>query len=508
MTPAPKPAAATPGRGVLPGVFAGFFGGFLGLALLKFANVPIMEKWVTPPEDIYEFVVGCPWPIGWAYRLLAVAAVLGLLVARWKPCRPAWLLPLPLIWLVWQFAAAAQSVDVQLSNPTLNHFAACVVCFYLGFFSLSRVKRLWPFWLGLSGAFVLVLAVGWEQHFGGLEESRRYFYLYLYPKMKEVPPEYLKKVASDRIFSTLFYPNVLAGALLLLLPPALAAIWRLRRWLTAGARLFLLTGVGVAGLACLYWSGSKGGWLLMLLLGLIALLRVPFGKRLKAALVTAALLVGLAGFLVKYLGFFERGATSVSARFDYWRAAVQTTKEHPLFGTGPGTFAIPYQKLKRPESEMSRLVHNDYLEQASDSGLIGFVAYGVFVIGGLVSSFPRAARPSQRCLERTVPAAAIVPHPSFHSAGDRDCDQNAQDDAGAGGLGASSGEWLVFSVWLGVLGWSLQGLFEFGLYIPALTWPALAFLGWLLGRGDGASASAPQFYSTNPVDPVKLRPSG
>ena len=37
----------------------------------------------------------------------------------------------------------------------------------------------------------------------------------------------------------------------------------------------------------------------------------------------------------------------------------------------------------------------------------------------------------------------------------------------------------MFAVWLGVLGWSLQSLVEFGLYIPALAWPAFTFLGWL-----------------------------
>ena len=157
----------------------------------------------------------------------------------------------------------------DLTRPTLKHFVACVLCFYLGYFSLSRVQRLWPFWLGLLGGFLLVLAVGWEQQFGGLKESRRWFFLYLYPQMKEVPPEYLKKISSDRIFATLFYPNTLAGVLLLLLPATLAAIWQLRRLLTAAARGFLMAVVGTAGLACLYWSGSKGGWLLMLLAGLV-----------------------------------------------------------------------------------------------------------------------------------------------------------------------------------------------------------------------------------------------
>src|ERR1019366_1715147 len=130
-------------------------------------------------------------------------------------------------------------------------------------------------------------------------------------------PDYLKRISSDRIFSTLLYPNVLAGALLLLLPATLAALWQLRGVLTAAARWFLIGAVGFAGLACLYWSGSKGGWLLMLLLGLVVLLRLPFSQRLKVVLVMGVLVAGLAGFFLRHASFFKKGATSVSARFDY-----------------------------------------------------------------------------------------------------------------------------------------------------------------------------------------------
>jgi O-antigen ligase len=443
-TSPPPPGAAPSAQAWLPPAFAGLFGAFLGLTLLKFGNPPIMERYVVAPTEIYEFLVGTPWPIGWAYRLLALVSVLGLCVARWKPAAPLWFLALPALWLAWQVVAVTQSVDPQLSDPTLSHLAAGTVCFYLGFFGLSRVERSWPFWLGLAGGFLVVLAVGFEQHFGGLEASRRYFFLYLYPMMKEFPPEYLKKITSSRIFSTTFYPNALAGVLLLLLPAVLAGLWRLRDLLTTGARLFLVVVVGAGGLACLYWSGSKGGWLLMLLLGLLALLRGPFPRRLKIALVACCLLAGLAGFTVKYFGFFRKGAPSVSARFDYWQAAARTARDHPLFGTGPGTFAVPYQKLKRPESEMARLVHNDYLEQASDSGLVGFGAYGLFIVAGLVYGFPRTRR--------------------------------RQPAAGAPADG------LPYAVWLGLLGWGLQGFFEFSLYLPGLAWPALALLGWLVGR--------------------------
>src|SRR5207247_130426 len=117
------------------------------------------------------------------------------------------------------------SIAPQLSKPTLLHFTACVVCFYLGFFSLSRVTEIWRFWLALLFGFILVLSVGWDQHLGGLKATREYFYTYLYKEAANLPPEYLKKMQSNRIFSTLFYPNALAGVLLLLLPPMLVAVY-------------------------------------------------------------------------------------------------------------------------------------------------------------------------------------------------------------------------------------------------------------------------------------------
>jgi len=100
----------------------------------------------------------------------------------------------------------------------------------------------------------------------------------------------------------------------------------------------------------------------------ITLYQIPLRRLIKFSLIGAVLVCGLTGFLVKHSAYFERGATSVGARFDYWRAAVQTFKTHPIFGSGPGTFSVSYKQRKAPESEMALLAHNDYLEQASDSG--------------------------------------------------------------------------------------------------------------------------------------------
>ena len=128
-----------------------------------------------------------------------------------------------------------------------------------------------------------------------------------------------------------------------------------------------------------------------------------------------------------------KAATSVSARFGYWNAALKTAIEEPLVGTGPGTFRIAYQKHRAPKAEPTRLTHNDYLQQASDSGWPGFTLYCAF-IGGSIWTL------SQR--RYTSP--------------------------------------IFIGVRLGLLAWALQGMIEFGLYIPALAWPAWLMLGWIL----------------------------
>ncbi len=430
-------SAENKGNEMLPGIFAGLFGLLLGLSVVKFGNPVVLEKMIEWPTNIFEWIFN-PWPVVIAYWLLGGVAVLGLLVASWKTGASKVVVMLPLVWLAWEVMAGTQTVSDRLTRPTLIHFAACVICFYLGLVSLGRARKTGLFWAGILAGFFIALLSGLQQHFGGLEESRRYFYLYN-TNLAAVPPDLLKKMSSNRIFGTLFYPNALAGVILLLLPATLAVLWSINRWLTAGARLFLMTVAGLSALACLYWSGSKGGWLLLLVIGFVGILFLPFKRQYKLALIGGVLVLGLAGFLVKYSGFFKRGAPSVVARFDYWRAALQTVKVKPLFGTGPGTFAIAYEKLKKPESEMARLTHNDYLQQASDSGMMGFLAYIALIFGSL----------SYTCR-----------------------------------YGKLRENWLKLAVWLGVLGWALQSLVEFGLYIPALAWLAFSLMGWLLAQSS------------------------
>lgn len=98
---------------------------------------------------------------------------------------------------------------------------------------------------------------------------------------------------------------------------------------------------------------------------------------------------------------------------------------------------------------MARLVHNDYLEQFSDSGLIGGLAYAAWI--GFMFSF----------IGRRI---------------------------------WRGGDWLEFAVLVGLLAWFVQGLMEFSLYVPALAWTAFTLAGCLMAR------SANQFDKARPHD--------
>ena len=60
---------------VSPWVFSGLFGAFLGLALLKFGNPPIMEKFIEPPTNLTEWII-MSWPVEVGYWLLGGVAVI------------------------------------------------------------------------------------------------------------------------------------------------------------------------------------------------------------------------------------------------------------------------------------------------------------------------------------------------------------------------------------------------------------------------------------------------
>lgn len=444
--PSPAPPHATPASHHLYAAFAGLF---IGLGLWKFGTPVVLAHKVARPVDIYELYYQV-WPVDWAYVFLGLFALASLAFFRWRKPQPLWPVALVAVWYAWQLISAAWTVDSELTVATLKHFTGAVVCFGIGYFALSNIKDLRLMWFLVLVGFIVVLRLGLDQHFGGFERARQYFYTYILPNLPEPPLDYIQKISSNRIYGPLFYPNSFAGAILLFLPMSAFAAWEITRRFGRLPQITAVSIILLASLACLYWSGSKSGWLIFLGMTLGFLLHTPIPKRVKIGLIAAVFLIGASAFTLKYLGFFQKGATSVAARLDYWKAAVTIFRENPVLGSGPGTFSVRYAEIKSPESEMARLCHNDYLEQACDSGLIGFLTFLTYIGGSLL----------------------VLYRYRIHK-----------------------GINLHFLVWLGLVGICVQGVSEFNFYLPGLAWPVFLLIGWLWAATNQVDNGRPANYA-------------
>lgn len=475
-----KVSALDPGPSKIVRIYAIAFGLFLGLCIWKFGNPVILDGIITPPRSPSEFWANA-WPTHWAdWILLPLAIIGGLLVCknrygghsekseignRKSKIKCLWLPPL--LWFGWQLFSATQTVDANLTLTTLWQFCGCVACYFLGAFLFGSGRALNLLLVGILAAFTFCLVRAVNQRIFEFPESRQMLVQGERAGWTNFPPEMLRQMEQDgsvittngsvvanpailakfikgRVNGTLVYPNALAGIILLLFPVSIALAFSSTKKMRPPVRLAAIALALFLGGAGFFWTGSKLGWLIAIAVGGLFLFRMDWTARLKFIVLGLILLSGLGIFAVRFQTYFAKGATSAVARFDYWRAAAQTTLANPLTGTGPGTFQRPYAKIreemaaKNPKlelPEMARLAHNDYLEQFSDSGIPGGIFYAAWIFTALA------------VLTRRI---------------------------------WKSGDQIAFAIFAGLAGWFVQGLGEFSLYIPALAWTAFMLLGCLL----------------------------
>jgi hypothetical protein len=95
---------------------------------------------------------------------------------------------------------------------------------------------------------------------------------------------------------------------------------------------------------------------------------------------------------------------SSNSRANYWQVAWDEWKEHPLTGTGAGTFMYTWLE-NRPGFGGVKQVHNVYLEQGTETGIVAFLALAGFA-ALLVGYAARAAW--QAAGERKVLLAGLT----------------------------------------------------------------------------------------------------
>lgn len=141
-------------------------------------------------------------------------------------------------------------------------------------------------------------------------------------------------------------------------------------WLLFPYGLLTLAGIGA--------TMSRAGWVAAAL-GIV-LLGLRGGKRFLVVFLIAALLFGM--FLVvedKWAARFKTifSVDSNQDRIVLWVAALNIFRDHPVVGTGPGSFLeVGKDYIESVRSRNHATPHNVVLSIASDLGLLGLLAFG------------------------------------------------------------------------------------------------------------------------------------
>jgi len=323
------------------------------------------------------------------------------------------------LWLVWCLSAPPSSKPLGAINYWLLAYLALALLAtgfspvpaaaakglfkllsYLGVYALMRrlldeAPRWWDRLLaGLILGELITAVIGLRQLYGDTTELARW-----------ADPNSVAD-GTQRIYSSLENPNLLAGYLIPILPLALVA---LLRWRSSWLRLFALTSFLLGAVAMLF-TYSRGGWIGMVLalavLGLLLLLRfsrllaAPL-KRWLPPLIIAFVVLALVVAAVKVEPLRVRLMSMAAGREDssnnfrinVWLAAIEMIRDRPWLGIGPGNtiFNLIYPLYQQPRFT-ALSAYSVPLELAVETGIPGLLAVFGLLITSLKIGFSQIYR--------------------------------------------------------------------------------------------------------------------
>jgi O-antigen ligase len=153
-----------------------------------------------------------------------------------------------------------------------------------------------------------------------------------------------------------------------------------RRRVTAALLLLVL----IALMAALELTWSRGAWIGGAV-GVAAFIALSARWRVQIAVLTlCALAVATVALGPRRAALSDRlwmiPDTSVNAnRIELWGAALRMLADHPLLGTGFGTFAEAWRVYRPAGRPTENTAHNLLLNFAAEAGVLGLVAFSAFV---------------------------------------------------------------------------------------------------------------------------------
>ena len=150
--------------------------------------------------------------------------------------------------------------------------------------------------------------------------------------------------------------------------------------------------IGGAAWALVQWRGAEGATLTVLAAATLAAGWLcerrsrPRGGRMLLSLATVGL-IGASALLA-----LDPPAVSTSHRSDYWHAALAEGGEHPLLGSGAGSFYLSWREHRSVELGV-RDAHSLYVETLSELGPVGLTLVLTLIVVPLAVAVPRRGDP-------------------------------------------------------------------------------------------------------------------
>jgi O-antigen ligase len=231
------------------------------------------------------------------------------------------------------------------------------------------------------------------------------------------------KRGTDIVSSTYVNPNHFAGYLEMAIPLILGLLLIGLR----GGKLILLCYLSLILLTGLIISLSRGGWVsatIGLAFMAAALLISPYFERKKlfATIVAGSLFLALIVVANRPVVHEIRTLTekaeepSFASRVLVWGKVLNMTSDHPLLGTGPGTFSTIFTQYQ-PAGFTKRFfrAHNDYLQFISEMGMFLVPIVGWMMIAFYGKGLKKLKNPSRLVRGTTLGAMSGVTAILIHS---------------------------------------------------------------------------------------------
>jgi len=341
------------------------------------------------------------------FMLMVVAATVPIVFSYWYKGGYELFFPIKIFFTQWPLIVALLAVGFLLFNSSeisipKNPLNICVFSFFA--VSLISLFSTFNLFISLSDIFRLLFYIVFYFLFIIFIRSRKDMTIFLtivfsaftivifYALLQRAGIDLLAATGGRTgVDSTLGNPDFFAGYLISLIPLLFACVFIVKRqWRVPLVILVVL------GTVFLFLTQSRAGFLGLvfsfMLFVFFVLRKKETSKQTKiwiAAFVCFAVVLLLAlsfkngTTLTRIRESMDLKSTNIRFRLLSYRSTLNIIKDHPITGTGTGTFYNVYPKYRVPEMkevfdfvETPKYTHNDFLQIASETGLLGL---GVFL---------------------------------------------------------------------------------------------------------------------------------